>query len=395
MSLNVVDLILAVGILLFAFIGWRRGFVYGVFGLAGFLVGAAVGLWVTPRLIDSWQPGLGRAAAAVVLVFVSATVGQVVVGLFGKRLKDAVTWRPAVVLDSTLGAILSVISMLLVVWLVASVAVHSGRNDVTREIRGSYVLGVVDAVIPAAADRATGQLQALVDSSGFPQVFSGIALEPVEPVGRPNAEVARSKAVVQAAAQTVKITGIAAGCQRGLEGSGFAFAPERVLTNAHVVAAVDKPSVSVGGDGRGYPATVVYFDPRDDLAVLDVPGLPAESLTLGADVGRGQSVAVVGFPNNGSLAAQPGRVRNVLTARGQDIYGRGTVVREVISIRASVQPGNSGGPLLNEQGKVVGLIFAASSDRADTGYAMTVQQVSKAIANGVAAQAPVDTGPCA
>ncbi|MFZ0325217.1 MAG: MarP family serine protease [Actinomycetes bacterium] len=393
--MNVVDLFLVVAILLFAFIGWRRGFVYGLLSLAGFLVGAGLGLWLTPRLVGTWDPGLGRAVAAIVMVFLFATLGQVAVGFFGRRIKEAVTWRPAVVLDSSFGAVLSVVSMLLVVWLVATVAVHSGRSDLTREVRSSYVLGVVDTVLPDAANRATGQIQALVDGSGFPDVFSGLGPEPVKPIAKPDAAIVHSQKVVMATANTVKVSGIAQGCGRGLEGSGFAFAPGRVLTNAHVVAAVDKPMVSMPGNGPAFPATVVYFDPELDVAVLDVPGLKAQPLPFGLDVNRGEGVAVVGYPENGPLDAQAGRVRNVLMAQGHDIYGHGTVVREVISMRALVRPGNSGGPVLNSHGHVVGVVFAASLDDASTGYAMTADQVSKAVAAGVAAQGAVDTGACA
>ncbi len=393
--MNVVDLVLVVGILLFAYIGWRRGFLYGLLSLAGFLLGAAAGLWLTPRVVGSWDPGVGRAVVALILVFLFATIGQVLVGYFGRRMKDAVTWRPAVVLDSSLGAVLSVVSMLLVVWLIASVAVHSGRSEFMREVRQSYVLGVVDTVMPDLADKATGELQALVDGSGFPEVFAGLGPEPVKPIAKPDPAIVRREPVVFGAANTVKISGIAQGCGRGLEGSGFAFAPERVLTNAHVVAAVDKPAVYLGGEGQGYPATVVYFDPELDVAVLSVPGLTAEALPFGLEVNRGDSVAVVGYPENGPLDAEAGRVRSVLVAQGHDIYGRGAVLREVISMRATVRPGNSGGPVLDRSGHVVGVVFAASLDDESTGYAMTAEQVSDAVAAGVAAEGPVNTGPCA
>jgi S1-C subfamily serine protease len=392
---NVVDLVLVMAIVAFALIGWKRGFLYGIFGLVGFLIGAGLGLWLTPRLIGSWEPGLGRAVVAVVLVFLFAIVGQVGIGYFGKRMKDAVTWRPAVMLDSSLGAILSVVSMLLVVWLVATVAVSSGRNEVAREVRTSYVLGVVDGLVPDSASNATGQIQALVDNAGFPAVFAGLGPEPVRPIAKPDAAIIRRQGVLSAAANTLKISGVANGCSRGLEGSGFAFAAERVITNAHVVAAVDRPTVFVTGDTRAYQARVVYFDPQDDLAVLDVPGLPVEPLPIGMQVARGQNVAVVGYPNDGPLAAEAGRVRNVLLARGHDIYGSGSVVREVISMRVAVRPGNSGGPVLNGAGQVVGVVFAASADDPDTGYAMTMKQVSDAIAAGVSAQDPVSTGACA
>lgn len=392
--MNVVDLILIVAMMVFAVIGWKRGFLYGIFGLLGFLVGAAIGLWLTPVVVGRWEPGVGRAVVAVVLVFVCAIVGQVGIGWFGKRLKEAVTWRPAVMLDSTLGAILSVVSMLLVVWLLASVAVPSGRNPIGHAVRNSTILGMVDFVIPDSAEGATGQIQSLVDNAGFPAVFAGLAPEPVRSVAKPDAAILHRRGVVEAAANTLKVSGVAVGCGRGLEGSGFAFAPGRVITNAHVVAAVDHPTVFVGDGTRGYSARVVYFDPSDDIAVLDVPDLPAQPLPIGLEVNRGQNVAVVGFPNDGPLTAQAARVRNVILARGHDIYGRGSVTREVIALRVQVHPGNSGGPVLDANGKVVGVVFAASADDASTSYALTMKQVSAAIAAGVSATDTVSTGSC-
>lgn len=393
--MNVVDLILLVAILVFAVIGWRRGFLYGLFGLVGFLVGAGIGLFLVPRMLAGWGPGLGRAIVAVALVFVLAVFGQVGIGYFGKRLKEAVTWRPAVMLDASLGAILSVVSMLLVVWLIASVSVPAGHNPLSRAVRSSYVLGIVNDVIPSSASNATGSIQALVNSAGFPTVFAGIAPEPVRPVGAPNAAILATRPVARSAANVVKITGVAASCGRGLEGSGFVFAPERVMTNAHVVAGVSSPTVFMAGAHRGFQGKIVYFDPKLDIAILDVPGLKARPLPIGISVHNGQDVAVVGYPNDGNLSAVPGRVRNVLVARGHDIYGEGTVLRQVISLRASIQPGNSGGPVLNDQGQVVGIVFAASADTADTGYAMTMKLTAPAIAAAASATAPVNSGRCA
>jgi S1-C subfamily serine protease len=192
----------------------------------------------------------------------------------------------------------------------------------------------------------------------------------------------------------VKILGEAPSCSSNLEGSGFAFAPERILTNAHVVAGVRSVAVLTAESSKAYDATVVYFDPDTDLAVLDVPGLPVDPLTFSGEVDRGESVAVLGYPENGSLRATPARVRDEIVARGNDIYGEGLVVRDVLSLRADVRPGNSGGPVVNRRGSVVGVVFAASVDRDDTGYAMTPEQVATAVAEGLSNDRAVSTGPC-
>jgi len=260
-------------------------------------------------------------------------------------------------------------------------------------VRQSQVLGFVDQLMPDSAHTATAQLQLLWGDSGFPDVFAGFGPEKVAPVGPPDARILRRDTVKTSAAETVKIVGPAS-CDRQLEGSGFAYAPERVLTNAHVVAGVERPVLYVGGSGKGYPARVVYFDPELDLAVLAVPGLPADALAFDQEAARGQNVAVVGYPEDGPLTTVAGKIRDVQLASGNDIYGTGTVVRQILALRADVRPGNSGGPVLDATGRVVGIVFASSLDHDATGYAMTSRQVSTAVSAGVAASDPVDTGRC-
>jgi len=171
-------------------------------------------------------------------------------------------------------------------------------------------------------------------------------------------------------------------------------APERVVTNAHVVAGVPDPSVQVLGKGAKFDAKVVVFDADRDLAVLAVPGLTAPALEQGAELGRSDPAMVLGFPLGGPFTTSPARVRQVLDARGQDIYGRGGVTREVYSLYAQVRSGNSGGPVVNASGAVVGVVFATSLDDPDTGYALTLTEASPVLAAGAKATRKVDVGPC-
>lgn len=389
-----IDLVLLVAIFVFAVTGWRKGFLYGLLTLVGFLCGAAFGLWLAPKLIGSWDDGLPKVLTALLIVFFLAVLGHVLVGLVGKRLNGSVTWQPAVVLNSVAGSALSVLAMLVVAWFAADLFVHANSSSLAKDVRKSEVLGVVDNIVPVGAHVLTGELQAMFDNTGFPDVFTGLGPEPVEPIGSPDAAIVEREAVVEAGNQTVKVIGRARACDSNLEGSGFAFAPERVMTNAHVVAGVNNPAVLVGGVGDSYPAEVVYFDPDTDIAVLAVPDLPAEPLQFSLDANRGDNLAVIGYPENGPLATVPARVREIQTASGRDIYGRGVVVREIISMRADVRPGNSGGPVVDRDGDVVGLVFANSLDREDTGYAMTARQVAPAITEGVSSSDEVSTGAC-
>ena len=391
--MSVIDIVLLVAALLFAITGWRRGLVYGLLSLVGFLTGAAVGLWVAPRIVDPWEDGLPKALVALLVVFLCAALGQVLVGMVGRRLQGAVTWAPLVKLNNVGGAMLSVFTMLLIVWFIAGVYATGNPSSLAREVRKSQVIEAFDALMPVDSFVVTGQIESMYDESGFPTVFAGLGPEPIEPISSPDSAILRNEAVIRAAAQTVKILGEAPACNAGLEGSGFAFAPGRILTNAHVVAGTRSLKV-VREDGQAVDGKVVYFDPDMDLAVIDAPDVGVRSLSFSGSASRGDNVAVIGYPENGGLDATPARIRDEQVATGTDIYGEGSVVREVLSLRADVRPGNSGGPVVNREGNVVGVVFAASVDRDDTGYAMTSRQVASAVASGISATKAVGTGSC-
>jgi S1-C subfamily serine protease len=182
-------------------------------------------------------------------------------------------------------------------------------------------------------------------------------------------------------------------CNRGVEGTGFLYSPTRVMTNAHVVAGVDEPTVIVGD--REVPGTVVYFNEDLDVAVLAVSGIQRPFLRFDEGGEERQAAAVLGYPNDGPYDVQAARIRNEQRLRSPDIYGNGTVIREVFSIRSLVRPGNSGGPLVDKQGEVLGVIFAASVTDNNTGYALTAEQVAESAARGVTSDHAVSTGPCA
>jgi S1-C subfamily serine protease len=182
-------------------------------------------------------------------------------------------------------------------------------------------------------------------------------------------------------------------CGRSLEGTGFVYDTGRVMTNAHVVAGVDHPVVLLGG--AQYRAVVVYYDPDVDVAVLSVPRLPAPALHFGMAAHTETSAAVLGFPRNGPYDVEPARVRDIQTLRSPNIYGDNNVERETYSLYARVRPGNSGGPVVNRRGRVIGVVFAASITDRRTGYALTANQVSAAAAQGDSSAVRADTGGCA
>jgi S1-C subfamily serine protease len=189
--------------------------------------------------------------------------------------------------------------------------------------------------------------------------------------------------------------GEADSCSRRIEGSGFVYAPHHVMTNAHVVSGVDHPEVYVAGQGRAYSATVVVLDTDIDVAVLLVPDLDLPPLDFGPAVPRGTAAAVVGYPGDGPRITSPARVRGTVDAVGQDVYGEGRVVREIYALRVSVHPGSSGGPMVGTDGRVLGVVFAASREDPQTGYALTASQVSAAAAAGLHSVADASTSRCA
>ncbi len=187
----------------------------------------------------------------------------------------------------------------------------------------------------------------------------------------------------------------AGSCDRAQVGSGWVIGPGRVATNAHVVAGADVVRVSAKGTGRERPARVVAFDPRRDVAVLEVPGLPSPALARGAELAAGDPAVLAGFPGDEGLWVGSARVRATIEARGADIYGRQGVTREIYSLRARVRSGASGGPVLDPDGEVVGMVFATSLDDPDTGYALTLDEIRPVLQRGLAAASAVSTGPCA
>jgi S1-C subfamily serine protease len=199
--------------------------------------------------------------------------------------------------------------------------------------------------------------------------------------------------VQRARQQVLKITGEAPSCGRRIEGTGFVYAADRVMTNAHVVAGVRRPKVDVG-QGRSLDARVVLFDSDRDIAVLAVPGLNRAPLKFGPRAKSGSDAIVVGYPQDGPFTPVAARVAAVQKARGPDIYQSRTVTREIYALRARVLPGNSGGPLLATDGSVYGVVFAAAADDPKTGYALTAHEVASDAERGATATEQVSTRGC-
>jgi S1-C subfamily serine protease len=388
---DVLDLLLMLVILVYAASGYRRGLVAGCVSLAGFVGGAVIGVWVLPWMMELATAGTPAATVTAVLtVLVPGVVGHELAGRLALKLRRELDQGPLRVADGIGGAAANTLAVLLVAWVAASVLGASSSTVVTQSIRNSALLGAVQQTMPETTPTWFSRATSALTEAGFPQVFNPFENEPAAGVAKPSGDSVTPSATSAAKLSTVKVEGVSG--NQGREGSGFVYSPRRVMTNAHVVAGIDRPTVRVGGVGRAYPARVVLFDPQKDVAVLYVPGLRAPVLPFDGVASRGDSAVVAGYPQDGGLDLQAATVANRINATGQNIYNSGTVTREIYSIRSTVRPGNSGGPLLTTDGKVYGVVFARSTSDSETGYVLTAHEVAPDARKAAHATARVDTG---
>ncbi len=390
---DLLDGILLLAVVAFGISGYRQGFLVGAMSFVGFLGGAVLGAKLAPTIADWIGTGHSSPITGIVVVFLGAILGQLVASALGAAVRTRIHWRPAQTVDSVGGSVISGISVLLVAWLMATAVNRSPYETLRRQVHGSGVIQAVDALVPDGVRQAFASFLQLVEQQGFPQVFAGLGGDTIVPTRPPDPALANSAVVRQVRSKIFKITGTAPSCQKAIEGSGFVYAPQHVMTNAHVVAGVPHPEVEV--NGNQLPARTVLFDPKRDVAVLYVPALNASPLQFATrQAAAGDSAIVIGYPENGPFTAVSARIRDRISARGVDIYSRSTVTREIYGVRSSIRPGNSGGPLLSPTGQVYGVVFAAATDDPETGYALTAGEVAGDARAGSTATAEVSTQGC-
>jgi hypothetical protein len=375
-----VDWIIVGLLLLLALFGWAQGFVTGALALIGFALGA----WLGTRLAGVVLPDGSRSPYAPAI----GLVGALIVGAgfaagfegLGVRLRSKLTLPGFGFVDGVLGALLTACVGLGVVWILGAVAVHS-NGDVRYEVQRSEILSRLNKALPPSGPL----LNALARFDPFPKIDG-----PEANVAPPAKGIGRDPQVRAAAASVVKILGTA--CGLGVEGSGWVARDGVVVTNAHVVAGQTDTKVLLRGTGPQLDATAIAFDPRNDLAVLRVPGLKARPLPLADAPGPGRSAAILGFPENGPYDVRAGRLGATRTTVTSDAYGRGPVERRLTSLRGVVRSGNSGGPMVDGTGRVVATIFAATTSGPRGGFGVPNSVTKKVLAG---ARGPVGTGPCA
>ena len=392
---DLLDIVLVVLAAAFAVSGYRQGFIVGALSFVGFVGGAVLGAEFGPSISHAIVGGQTQQAVVAVVILVSAAIlGQFIASAIGAAVKQSVTSPSSTVLDSIGGSAVSVLSMLLIAWAIGSVLTASSFPVVVGQVNDSTVLGTMDKVMPSKAKTMFSDFRRLLSSGPFPQVFSGIGAARLFAVSPPDPAVLNDPGYLAARSRVVKVQGTATSCDRSIEGSGFVYAPQHVLTNAHVVAGVNQGQTVTTKNGRVYPAKVVFYDPQVDIAVLYVQGLNLTPLKFDDQGQAGAEAVVAGYPLDHPFRAVAARIGGTQNAVGPDIYQTGTVDRQIFEIRALVQPGNSGGPLLSPSGTVYGVVFAAAVDASNTGFALTASEVASDASAGANQTVPTSTQSC-
>ncbi len=375
---------------LLAIYGYVQGFIVGVLSLVGFALGAVIGTRIAPLIL----PGGDHSQYAPVFGLVGALlVGGVFASGFeglGMRARTALRIPGLKTVDGLLGAVLTACVGLGIAWIVGAVALQSAGSQPLREdIQRSAILGELNHLLPPSGPI----LNALARFDPIPSVRG-----PAADVPAPTRGILAAPRVRAAGRSVVRVLGSA--CGLGVEGSGWVIAPGLVVTNAHVVAGESDTVVQDGGRAPSLTAVPVAFNPHDDIALLRVPGLSEPPLPVAAAPRAGLPAAILGYPEDGPLDAEPGRIGQTLDVRTQDAYGQGSIVRSITPLRGLVRPGNSGGPMVDADGEVVATVFAAvtggaAAGQGPGGFAIPNALVRSAVAHAQGRTGPVSTGACA
>ena len=392
-AVDLLDFILVALFVLSLVRGVRLGAAMQILSFGGFWVGMIIGALIAPSLAGSFSSPFTKLLIVLVVVFgcagLAGTLGRQL-GLSAFRALRRVHLGSA---DAAVGAVVAGAATLLVAWAVAGMVRGVPAPKLVRQINGSTILRKLDSALPPTP-QFFSRVQQLLDTHGFPQVFAGLAptsAGPVQAAGPPQVQ----EAVSSAGRSTFKV--VSQGCGEILEGSAFLAAPNLYVTNAHVVAGTYSTQLEFENDAP-VRARVVYFDPNFDLAILRAPTMPGSGPPLSldtADVARGQVGAVLGYPGGGNFDAEPAGVRELFLAQGRNIYGTGLTSRYVYELQAKIRPGNSGGPLVEPSGLVIGVVFSTSATDPNVGYALASPSVEGRLAANRNDTAAVSTGACA
>jgi S1-C subfamily serine protease len=380
---NFLDVLIVLFVVAVVLRGARTGFLAGVFSLVGVVVGASVGSRIAPSLMpDNGNPLYG-AGITLGSILAFSVLGEVIARTLGGSIRNRLSGPTSETLDGLAGAALGFALSLVLVWAVGVFALQSQPlASLHPAVQDSRILQSLNARMPSGL-----LTRAVADLEPLPRIHG-----PEPEVAAPEGNIVSDPDVQAASASTLRVTGIA--CGYGVEGSGWAAGQNLVVTNAHVVAGETATRVQIGGAGQLLPAEVVVFDQKNDIAVLRVNGLSLTPLRLTAPK-TGEAAAVIGFPENGPLDIEPARTDSTQRVISTDAYDHGPVERVVTSFRVYVRPGNSGGPAVNANGRVVSTIFASRTGSDQSGYGVPSRIVRRYLQSAAGRTTPVSTGGCA
>lgn len=389
----IIDVVIVLIIVSAVFSGWRQGAFASVLSAVGVVGGLLVGLQVAPYVVSLADARLWRLLLLLAVIVLFVGIGNLIGAAIGMTVRQGLRRMSAQNVDSAVGAVLQALAVVVVIWLISIPLAANVPGKFGEGIRNSRVLGAIDEVAPPWANRIPSQLAALLDESGLPPLVSPFEPGARQEVNAPDMEAVNKPMVEAARPSVVHVRGDSRECQRRLMGSGFVAAPDYVITNAHVVAGTNQVGLDTVLGVKD--ADVVYYNPDVDIAVLHAPRLGLEPLPIAdAPAGTGDDAVVMGFPESGPFSASPARVRNRITISGPDIYATGRVEREAYTVRGDIRQGNSGGPLVDTEGNVLGLVFGASVDSSDTGYALTMSEVRRQVGDITQLRDSVSTEEC-
>jgi S1-C subfamily serine protease len=389
---NLFDLLVVVLVVLAVFIGFTSGALPQIGGLLGAFAGGALAIvllpWLEP-LVGDMNP-LVRAVVVLAGMLLIVGIGEAIGSAIGRLGAIRLRGSPFGTVDRAFGGFVGAGQALLVVWLIGGLLAAGPLRALATQAQTSIVVRGLNSVLPAPTEIAL-ELGRLLDDTGLPDLFVGLEPLPAPPVAQP-ADPAAEAIARAAVPSTVRVAALT--CQFTSSGSGFAVAPDYVVTNAHVVAGARTIRVTPP-DGDPRDSVAVYDDPELDVALLWVPGLGARPLRLAAaDPTRGAIGATIGYPHGGPLTVSPAAVAGAYVAQGRDIHGEQRVSRRIVELRAAIEQGDSGGPLILSDGTVGGVVFAEARTDDDVGYALTPTSVAQAVEPSIGRTGAVDTGAC-
>jgi S1-C subfamily serine protease len=385
--IDLIDIVIVAAVLIGLANGYRRGFWLSAAQYVGLVAGVLLGATAATPVLNYLEihNTVARPLGAVLVLVIGGSLGSSIGFAAGEPIRRKIL-RTGVhtSTDSIGGAVLSAVAVITMCWFLGLSFSRGPSQEVAQQIQRSVVLHTLDNLAPRPP-AFLASIQGILSGVSFPPVFAG--LEPAIGAPLPLPASVDTPGVNRAAQAVVKISSL--GCGGLVTGSGFPVGSGYILTNAHVVSGTSRHTILTPA-GAELPGTVVFFDPERDVAVLYVPDDRSAPLIFGP-AQRGTKGAVIGYPGGGAEQVTPAVVDGRIDAEGRDIYNANLVTRQIFVIQAKVRPGNSGGPLVDLEGRVLGLVFATSAGDPNQAYALTDDEIQGDVKDAQAHPSQTDT----